>query len=56
MSAKADPTDKLTSNDPLMEEFERGQRSSRIKGVIALVGVAVAIVALAAGFVQMAAV
>ena len=56
MSTKANPTDKdtLMSNDPLMEEFGRGQRSARIKGVIALLGVAVGIVFLLLGFASMA--
>ena len=56
MSTKATSTDKdmLTSNDPLMDEFARGQRSTHIKGVLALVGVAVGIVFLLMGFAQMA--
>ena len=55
MSTKANPEGtELQSNDPLMEEFQRGQRSARLKGVFALVGVAVAITFLFLGFVQMA--
>lgn len=56
MSTKVHPADMdtLASNDPLMDEFERGQRSNRAKGVVALIGVAVAIVFLMYGFVQMA--
>ena len=56
MSTKANPTDRdmLMSNDPLMEEFERAQRSAHIKGVIALVGVAAGIIFLLIGFTQMA--
>lgn len=56
MSTKANPADMetLASNDPLMDEFERGQRSSRVKGIVALCGVAVAVAILFYSFVQMA--
>lgn len=56
MSTKANPTDKgtLMSTDPLMDEFARGQRTARLKGVLALLGVAVGIVFLLLGFMQMA--
>ena len=56
MSTRTNQTDPdmLGSNDPLMEEFERGQRTAHIKGVIALIGVVVGIVFLLIGFAQMA--
>lgn len=57
MSTKAKTAGtELQSNDPLMDEFQRGQRSARLKGILALVGVAVAIAVLFYGFVQMASV
>ena len=57
MSTKARPTGtELPSNDPLMEEFHRGQQSARLKGIVALVVVALGIAFLFYGFVQMASV
>ena len=56
MSTKANPTDtdRLMSNDPLMEDFQRGQRSSYIKGIIALIGVAAATIFFAVYFAEVA--
>ncbi len=55
MATKAEPTDTdmLMSNDPLMEEFERGQRPAHIKAVIALMGLAAVILVLLIAFAKM---
>lgn len=52
MSTKA--TENARTDDLLMEEFQRGQRSNRLKGFMALLGVAAVIVILFIAFTQMA--
>ena len=55
MSTKA-PEKDTTMDDALMEEFHRGQRSSQLKGVLAVIGALAVLIMLFYAFTQMASV